>query len=370
MTCKYCGREITNPKARFCPGCGKPLDSSPQPQNAPQNQRQTRARRPSNSRPEWDTYQDPNRWMKWVIAVVVIVVVLVAALVIWGMTFLNGESILSLFMEDKDTGSHTQSQLIDDAPSSSYSSSLATARPDEEEEEEDAYVEPAQASDSQVVLRNVPDDAVITVNGAEVDYEMVGHDAVVQRSYIPDVAQVRVIAPVDGGGWQTAAVWYNYKYGNDMTMGDSGDYGQYVSCDADGKAEPSEKVVDVLTWAYYDGFLRCINDQTLSYMAFSTATNTSDQSENVFSDANSKNIYDVDDFTAVCDPESILYQDGKVIYNAYFRSTCTRRSTGDSKQVENHRTIELVWEDGVWKVNRIAFLSEDDFNARNYAQLP
>ena len=144
----------------------------------------------------------------------------------------------------------------------------------------------------------------------------------------------------------------------------------HVSCDADGKAEPSEKVVDVLTWAYYDGFLRCINDQTLSYMAFSTATNTSDQSENVFSDANSKNIYDVDDFTAVCDPESILYQDGKVIYNAYFRSTCTRRSTGDSKQVENHRTIELVWEDGVWKVNRIAFLSEDDFNARNYAQLP
>lgn len=372
MTCKHCGREITNPNARFCPNCGKPLDGAPAPggQNysRPEPRQQPKRKRPSNARPEWDNYQDPNRWVKWLVLIVAVVVVLVAALVIWGFTFLNGKSILDLLMEDDSRGQSMQSQVVDEAPSSSLPSSLATSKPEEEEEEEP--VEPAQASDTQVVFRNVPDDATITVNGSSVSFEMVGHDAVVQRDAIPDVAQVRVIAPTADGGWQTASVWYNYKYGNDMTMGSADDYGQYISCDSDGKAEPSEKVVDVLTWAYYDGFLRCINDQTLDYMTFSTASNTADQSENIFSDTNAKNTYDRSDFIAVCDPDSIRYEDGRVIYNAYFSSTRTRRSTGESKQIDNHRTIELVWEDGMWKVNRIAFLSDEDFSAGNYAQLP
>lgn len=379
MTCKYCGREITNPNARFCPGCGKPLDSAasagasgPAAQAGPQKggaRQQPRRQRRSSARPEWDNYQDPNRWVKWLVLVVVLVVVLVTALVIWGITFLNGKSILELLQEDGSRGQLSQSQVVDEAPSSSLPSSLPTARPEPEEEEEEP-TERAEASDTQVVFRNVPDDATIRVNGSSVSFEMVGKDAVVQRSSLPDVAQVQVIAPTVSGGWQTAIVWYNYKYGNDMTMGDADDYGQYAVCDSDGVAEPSEKVVDVLTWAYYDGFLRCINDQTLNYMIYSTAYNTSAQSENIFSETNAQNTYDRDDFTAVCDPDSIRYEDGRVIYNAYFSSTRTRRSTGETKQIENHRTIELVYEDGMWKVNRIAFLSDEDFNAGNYAQLP
>lgn len=383
MTCKYCGREITNPNARFCPGCGKPLDSAassgpsgPSYGGASGSQnydrgsarQQPRRQRRSSARPEWDNYQDPNRWVKWLVLVVVLVVVLVTAMVIWGITFLNGKSILELMEEDSPSQS-LQSQTADEVPSSSLPSSLATTRPETEEEEEEP-TERAEASDTQVVFRNVPKDAVITVNGSSVSFEMVGRDAVVQRSSLPDVAQVQVIAPTADGDWQTAIVWYNYKYGNDMTMGDADDYGQYVPCGEDGLAEPAEKVVDVLTWAYYDGFLRCINDQTLDYMTYSTAYNTSVQSENIFSETNSQNTYDRDDFTAVCDPRSIRYEDGRVIYNAYFSSTRTRRSTGETKQIENHRTIELVYEDGMWKVNRIAFLSDEDFNAGNYAQLP
>ena len=32
--------------------------------------------------------------------------------------------------------------------------------------------------------------------------------------------------------------------------------------------------------------------------------------------------------------------------------------------------MEIVWEDGVWKVNRLAFVSDGDYEARRYAELP
>ena len=35
----------------------------------------------------------------------------------------------------------------------------------------------------------------------------------------------------------------------------------------------------------------------------------------------------------------------------------------------NHRTICMVWQDGMWQVDDIAFLSDDDFAAHKYADL-
>ncbi|WP_294452132.1 hypothetical protein, partial [uncultured Gemmiger sp.] len=67
---------------------------------------------------------------------------------------------------------------------------------------------------------------------------------------------------------------------------------------------------------------------------------------------------------------SIQYSDGLVRYNGSFVTYATNRQTGLEKEISNHRTIELVWEDGMWKVNRMAFLSDEDFSAGRYAQLP
>ena len=227
----------------------------------------------------------------------------------------------------------------------------------------------AEASDSQVVLRNVPENATLTVDGNPVSFTVVGDDAVVSRDSLPDVCIVRAIVPT-GDGYQTAAVWYNYRYGNDLTLGDPDQYGAYTDCDETGLCEPSYKVVDVLTWAYYTGYLNCINNQTMAYMAYSTQNNNSLQEDHVFSEDNAKNEYDLDNYQAVCSAPTIEYASGMVRYNATFVTYATNRETGLQKEISNHRTIELVWQNGMWMVNRMAFLSDEDFNAGRYATLP
>lgn len=226
----------------------------------------------------------------------------------------------------------------------------------------------ATATETQVVFRNSRENAVITVDGVQVPFTYVGTDAVVERSALKDVCQVRIVAPTEDG-YETAAVWYNYRYGNDMTFGD--DYGEYQPSDADGLARPGDKVVDVLTWAYYLGYLNSINAQDVGQMAYSTADNSLAQTSGIYDPENTNYQYDTDDFMAVCDPASIVMQeDQTVVYNATFESHRTDRTTGETSVGMNHRTIRLRWEDGCWKVDATAFLSDSDFAAGRYAVLP
>ena len=75
-------------------------------------------------------------------------------------------------------------------------------------------------------------------------------------------------------------------------------------------------------------------------------------------------------YQAVCSQPTIEYSNGLVRYNGSFVTYATNRETGLQKEIANHRTIELVWQNGMWMVNRMAFLSDDDFNAGRYAALP
>ena len=122
----------------------------------------------------------------------------------------------------------------------------------------------AVATDTQVVLRNAAANGTITVDGKAVDFAYVGNDAVIPRSSLSDVCQVRIVADNGNGGYQTAAVWYNKDYGNELTFG--ADYGAYTDCDATGLAKPGDKVVDVLTWAFYRSFQEAINEGNSSLL--------------------------------------------------------------------------------------------------------
>lgn len=228
----------------------------------------------------------------------------------------------------------------------------------------------AEASDTQVVFRNVPEFSVITMDGQPVSYTWINGDAVIPRENLPDVCIIRAIAPYGDNKYQTAAAWYNYRYGNDVTLGDASNYGEYRECDGDGKCEPSYKVVDVLTWAYYTGFLKCINNQTTDYLVYSGENNFEDARDHIFGKQNAKSEYDLTNYQAVCSAPTISYQDGKTCYNASFVCYAKDRETGKVTTISNHRTIELCWQNGMWIVNRIAFLSDDDFNAGRYADLP
>lgn len=321
--------------------------------------RRERVPRPRPAGNTWQGYENPNAWMKWLVLIVAVIVVVVGGLVLFSLQSLKGESVF-LLHSGKDTA----------ASAAALPGTKDMERPVETPAPAPSGELPsAVATEEQVVFRNGRPGAVLTVDGAAVDYQTVGTDLVVARSEMPDLAQVRIVCSTGAGGWETAAVWYNYHYGNDLTFGQADSYGEYLPCTQQGRARPSDKMVDVLTWAYYKGFLTSINEQSSYPMEYSTDANTAEQTEYIFSASNAHNTYDLDDFSAQADVQSILYDGDRVVYNAAFRCIATDKTTGNRSEIRNCRTIQLVWADGMWMVDRVVFLSESDFNARRYADL-
>ena len=373
--CTKCGQPIPDDNQKFCTNCGAPLEPVAGQPAGPADSRPAAA---SGASAGSDSPRSglPDQNKKIVILVVVLVVcVLLGALVrVIGRRSKDAVSSTSTSASAAQDESQTEGQTPDSTAAEDsagaasgtqdgdpWTDGVAPAQPNETQR--------AEASDTQVVFRNVPAEATLTVDGKAIQFTSVGEDAVVSRDALPDVCIVRAIVAKEGG-YQTAAAWYNYRYGNDLALGDPAQYGAYTDCAEDGLCEPSYKVVDVLTWAYYTGYLNCINNQTMAYMAYSTQANTNDQQSHVFSEDNAKNEYNLGNYQAVCEESSIQYSDGLVRYNGSFVTYATNRQTGLEKEISNHRTIELVWEDGMWKVNRMAFLSDEDFSAGRYAQLP
>lgn len=371
--CTKCGQPIPDDNQKFCSNCGAPLSPAagqPAGQPAPGAPAQGAGNPLSGLPNPLAGLSDQNK------KIVILVAVLVACALLGTLIRVIGNrpqdtspttsASTSTTQDESQTPDSTAAEDGAGAASGTqdgdpWTDGVAPAQPNETQR--------AEASDTQVVFRNVPAEATLTVDGKAIQFTSVGEDAVVSRDALPDVCIVRAIVAKEGG-YQTAAAWYNYRYGNDLTLGDPAQYGAYTDCAEDGLCEPSYKVVDVLTWAYYTGYLNCINNQTMAYMAYSTQANTNDQQSHVFSEDNAKNEYNLGNYQAVCEESSIQYSDGLVRYNGSFVTYATNRQTGLEKEISNHRTIELVWEDGMWKVNRMAFLSDEDFSAGRYAQLP
>lgn len=369
--CTKCGQPAADDNQKFCANCGAPLDPPSQPSQAAQ----PRAGQPAQpGQPAASGGAGPFSGMPNPLAglseqnkkILILVVVLVACALIGTLIRVVGNMPKNSPGTTTTTTSQSQPQT---ASEEGAASSIGDPWTDGVEPADPSQNQVAQASDSQVVLRNVPENATLTVDGNPVSFTAVGEDVVVSRDSLPDVCIVRAIVPT-GDGYQTAAVWYNYRYGNDLTLGDPDQYGAYTDCDETGLCEPSYKVVDVLTWAYYTGYLNCINNQTMAYMVYSTQNNNSLQEDHVFSEDNAKNEYDLENYQAVCSAPTIEYASGMVRYNASFVTYATNRETGLQKEISNHRTVELVWQNGMWMVNRMAFLSDEDFNAGRYATLP
>ena len=184
---------------------------------------------------------------------------------------------------------------------------------------------------------------------------------------LPSTVMVPLAAALCSTTWvsvATAAVWYNKDYGNELTFG--ADYGAYTDCDATGLAKPGDKVVDVLTWAFYRSFQEAINEGNSSLLRYSTADNSTLCAAEIRNYTG--NTYDLGNFQAVSDPASIKYTDGQVIYNGHFVANYT--DSGSSYTADHHRTLRLVWEDGIWKVDAFSLLPDGAYSATTYAPLP
>ena len=222
----------------------------------------------------------------------------------------------------------------------------------------------AATADS-VVLHGVPDGATITINGQNAAATVQNGDAALSKTALGDAAQLRVIVN-QGGNWRAAAIWYTADQGSEITLSDS-DF--LYSGSEDGYLEPDDAFLENVALNYYKAFLNAVNDHDLSEMRFSTARNTDEQSSHVFSDLNAGNTYDTSTASCTLDGSSITCGTYSLTVNVSYMCVREDRDTAVREINSNHRTICMVWQDGMWQVDDIAFLSDDDFAAHKYADL-
>ena len=222
----------------------------------------------------------------------------------------------------------------------------------------------AATADS-VVLHGVPDGATITINGQNAAATVQNGDAALSKTALGDAAQLRVIVN-QGGNWRAAAIWYTTDQGSEITLSDS-DF--LYSGSEDGYLEPDDAFLENVALNYYKAFLNAVNDHDLSEMHFSTARNTDEQSSHVFSDLNAGNTYDTSTASCTLDGSSITWGTDSLTVNVSYMCVREDRDTAVREINSNHRTICMVWRDGMWQVDDIAFLSDDDFAAHKYADL-
>lgn len=222
----------------------------------------------------------------------------------------------------------------------------------------------AATADS-VVLHGVPDGATITINGQNAAATVQNGDAALSKTALGDAAQLRVIVN-QGGTWRAAAIWYTADQGSEITLSDS-DF--LYSGSEDGYLEPDDAFLENVALNYYKAFLNAVNDHDLSEMRFSTARNTDEQSSHVFSDLNAGNTYDTSTASCTLDGSSITWGTYSLTVNVSYMCVREDRDTAVREINSNHRTICMVWQDGMWQVDDIAFLSDDDFAAHKYADL-
>lgn len=222
----------------------------------------------------------------------------------------------------------------------------------------------AATADS-VVLHGVPDGATITINGQNAAATVQNGAAALSKTALGDAAQLRVIVNQDGT-WRAAAIWYTADQGSEITLSDS-DF--LYSGSEDGYLEPGDAFLENVALNYYKAFLNAVNDHDLSEMRFSTARNTDEQSSHVFSDLNAGNTYDTSTASCTLDGSSITWGTYSLTVNVSYMCVREDRDTAVREINSNHRTICMVWQDGMWQVDDIAFLSDDDFAAHKYADL-
>ena len=133
MECKWCGKAITNPKARFCPSCGKPLDSatpayekseSPKSNGSQSSGPAAKMRRTA----DWDSYSNPNRWLKWLVLGVVVLVVGIGGLILLNVTTLKGVGLWEALTRQESSTQLPDTVYSNETPSQGRKEPAASAQ--------------------------------------------------------------------------------------------------------------------------------------------------------------------------------------------------------------------------------------------------
>lgn len=165
---------------------------------------------------------------------------------------------------------------------------------------------------------------------------------------------LRVVSP-EGDGYRTALALVS-KPSNENAA-----FGTFVPCEADGYAKPDEEYLDAMLTVYYRAYLRAANAAAPAELRYVTELHSQSLSAGIKSGATGAVTFTLDKSDMVCDTEHIAYGDNTVTVNAAANYEAVNDTTGEVETATDYYTIQAVWQDGMWLVDRSWMISESDY---------
>ena len=313
--CPKCGALCPRPGQKFCGSCGAPLsDTPPQAGRAPA--------------PEWPPRDVVQRRRLLMVAAVAAVLVLVVA---------AGVLLFVRRGAARPVDAPAQTTTAESAAQTTYT----------------------VAEENRLYLDNLlpVDGMTLTADGAALEYG-VGADG---RAYVDRRALgstdvlLRAILP-SGDGWQTSLALVS-KPSNPTAS-----FGTLRPCEEDGFNEPDAEYLDAMLTVYYHSQLRAFNSRNVSDLRFSTDLNDQSWQPSITTGAYDAVLYDLEDSDMTYTETGLAHGEDKVTFNAAGHWTGTNRDSGAAESGTDYMTIQAIWRDGIWQVDRCLPCTEQEYN--------
>lgn len=306
--CPKCGAACPRPGQKFCSNCGAPLSETP-----PQ------------ATSSWPPAAFVHRKHLWMIAGGVVLALVVLALL--------GTVILTRLQGP-------ETQPVTAAVTAETAAEVAEANR--------LYLENLLAVDGMK----------LTENGVPVDYYVAEDGRVyLDRTRITQTdTLLRAILP-SGSGWQTALALVS-KPSNATAS-----FGTMTPCEEDGYNDPDEEYLDAMLSVYYKSQLLAFNTRKTADLRFSTDNNTQGWEGDITMGAYDAVEYNRDKSDMVFSTAGLTYGDHSVTLNAAGQWTGVNRNTGETESGTDYMTIQALWQDGIWKIDRCIPCTEEDYNS-------
>ena len=126
-------------------------------------------------------------------------------------------------------------------------------------------------------------------------------------------------------------------------------------------AKPDEEYLDAMLTVYYRAYLRAANAADPAELRYVTELHSQSLSDGIKSGATGAVTFTLDKSDMVCDTEHIAYGDNTVTVNAAASYEAVNDTTGEVETATDYYTIQAVWQDGMWLVDRSWMISESDY---------
>lgn len=325
--CPKCGALCPWPGQKFCPKCGAPLSDTP-PQAAP----------------GWGGGAAGAVPRKYLIAAAAAVAVVLAGIAIWALTAGRGEPAAPV-----DAPAPTPAVTPVKTPESAHTAETAES------------AEPKMEPD-RLYLEGLPETEALTLTADGVtvpwQYDAYGRLSIDQSAVTQSDTLLRAVLPQSNGRWLTSVALVS-RPGNQTAS-----FGALSESDEQGCSEqPDDDFIDTLLAMYYRSLLKAYNSRTVADLRFSTDMNDQSYQKAITDGAYNAVAYDLEASDMWFTLEGIAYREGTVTLNATGQWYGTNRKTGADEAGTEYLTIQLLWRDGMWQVDRCMPCSEQDYNS-------